>query len=249
MGLSGKTIGWHAASMMAGAWGMAVFAQSGDVDLYSLLAQLKKTWGDLVILSGMLAPIVAAGGAAYRTWQQKQVPHDALVGPPNAVAIVPKDDAQPLGTGAQTEGVKGTVVAVGKTAVSVLLALLLVMPVALAQQRPLAILQPADILKRIVTDAEAALADARDHNDTIAANCYSAIIVVANAKQQAQAVTGGGAIVAFQKIRDIIRLDATPQGTSLISGCAALVQDAKLNMLEFFAKIGGTVLIKGLLIP
>ena len=105
------------------------------------------------------------------------------------------------------------------------------------------------VLQKLSVDAATALADANDHGDKIAAACYSAIVEVADAKIQAQRVTGGGLLLAFQKLRDLTRLNATPQGTNLIIGCAPLVQDAKLNMIDFFAKIGGTVLVKGLLIP
>lgn len=117
MNLPSKAVAWHIGSIAAGAWGMAVFAQSNAVDLYALVAQLKKTWGELVILSSMVAPFVAAAAAAYRTYAMKQVPKEAQVLPDNAVAVVLKDNVQPLGTGAFTEGVKGTVVAVGKSAV------------------------------------------------------------------------------------------------------------------------------------
>jgi hypothetical protein len=116
---------------------------------------------------------------------------------------------------------------------------------ALAQKAP----DLSGILTQIRDDAKAALADARTNQDTIAAGCYSAIVDIASAKLAAQAVTGGGVLLAFQKLRDLNRLNASPQGTQLIIGCAPLVQDAKISMLDFFAKIGAIVLVKGLLVP
>jgi hypothetical protein len=105
------------------------------------------------------------------------------------------------------------------------------------------------LLQKIRDDAVASQADADSHQDKIASVCYAAIADVAGAKLQAQSVTGGGLLLAFQKLRDLGRLSASPQGTSLIIGCAPLVQDAGLNMLDFFTKIGAAVLVKGLLIP
>lgn len=106
-----------------------------------------------------------------------------------------------------------------------------------------------DILQKLHDDAVAALADANEHQDAIASSCYAAIVEMTTAKLKAQAVQGGGLLLVFQKVRDLNRLSSSPQGTSLIIGCAPLVQDAKLNMLDFFTKIGGAVLLKGLLIP
>ena len=77
-GLTSKSMAWHVGSMAAGAWGMAVFAQSNAVDIYAMVGQFKKIWGDLVVLSSMLAPLLAAGGVAYRTWGSKQVPQASV---------------------------------------------------------------------------------------------------------------------------------------------------------------------------
>ena len=71
--------------------------------------------------------------------------------------------------------------------------------------------------------------------------------MVAAAKLAASTTTGGGALLVFQKVRDFARLNASPTGTSLIVGCAPLVQDAKLNFVQFFANIGGAVLLKGII--
>ena len=104
-----------------------------------------------------------------------------------------------------------------------------------------------NILQVIHDDAVAASADAKANNDVIAQTCYDAITVVAQTKLDAAVVTGGGALLVFQKARDVMRLNASPIGTSLIVGCAPLVQDAKVNFVQFFANIGGAVLLKGII--
>lgn len=105
------------------------------------------------------------------------------------------------------------------------------------------------LLQQIQADAKAALSDANAQEDRIASACYSAIADVTTAKLQAQAMTGGGLLLAFQKLRDLNKLNSSPLGTQLIIGCAPLVQDAKVNMVQFFTSIGATVLLKGLLVP
>lgn len=105
------------------------------------------------------------------------------------------------------------------------------------------------LLQQIQADAKAALADAQSHQDAIASTCYAAIVELTGAKLQAQGTTGGGLLLAFQKLRDVNKLNSSPQGTQLIIGCAPLVQDAKVNMLQFFTQIGAAVLLKGVLVP
>lgn len=107
----------------------------------------------------------------------------------------------------------------------------------------------SQILQTIIDDAAAALSDAQQHEDRIAASCWQAVGDVAKAKLAGTSSTGGKLMFAFQKVRDVTRLNQSPLGTQLIVGCAPLVQDAKLNMVSFFANIGGATLIKGLLIP
>ncbi len=105
----------------------------------------------------------------------------------------------------------------------------------------------SDLLNKIVADAQAADADAKSNNDTIASTCYEAIIAVAQTRLQTVDLQGAGLLTAFQKVRDLNRLNASPLGTQLIVGCAPLVQDAKLNFLQFFTNIGAVVLLKGIL--
>lgn len=173
MNLSTKAIAWHAGSMAAGAWGMIIFAQSSGTDLYALIEQLKRTWGELVTLSGMLAPFLAAGAAAYRTYAMKQVPKDVHVLPDNAVAVVPKDSAQPFGTGALTDGVKGTVVAVGKTAIALLLGFLIL---AAPNDASAQSLNPRAL---IVADLTAARDEAKADNDP-SEQCWQILLDAAN---------------------------------------------------------------------
>lgn len=111
--------------------------------------------------------------------------------------------------------------------------------------------QPApesSILTRILADAQVALDDATAHDDKIAAPCYAAIIAVATARSAAT-TEKGGVLAMFQKVRDVMKINTSPMGTQLIMGCAPLVQDAKINMLDFFTKAGAVVLLKGILIP
>ena len=104
------------------------------------------------------------------------------------------------------------------------------------------------ILQAIVADAKAALDDANTNNDQIASACWTAIHTAAQAKLAASHLPGAGLLYAFQKVRDLTRLNSSPIGTSLILGCAPLVQDARLSMVQFFGNIGAMVLLKGVLL-
>lgn len=114
-----KPVLWHVGAIAAGAWGMIVFAQSGHFDLYAFVATLKRTCGDLVELSGFLLPLLAAGGAAYRTWGTKLVPKDSLAietsGNPLTVHSV--------GATARVDTVDGTTV--GKIVASIMLTVMI----------------------------------------------------------------------------------------------------------------------------
>lgn len=104
-----------------------------------------------------------------------------------------------------------------------------------------------DLLTKLQADSAAALGDATQNSDNIAMACYKAINDDVTAKLASAAIPGGGLLTAFQKVRDITRLNASPQGTALIIGCAPLVQDARLNFVQFFTNIGAVVLLKGIL--
>lgn len=142
-----------------------------------------------------------------------------------------------------------------RTALLLVAALALLSAPAYAQQKPVSPLAPASssplaqILPKLIADAQAASDDAKAHNDVIAQACYDAIAAVASQQLTAANASAGviGPLVILQKARDIGKLNSTPQGTQLIMGCAALVQDAKLNMVQFFTSIGGAALVKGVL--
>lgn len=139
-----------------------------------------------------------------------------------------------------------------KMLVMTTIALALAIGPACAQQKsisPLKLPDESQILQTIIDDAKAALQDAQTNQDPIAATCYQAINSVATARLAGAKATGGKLLYAFQKVRDVTRINTSPMGTQLIVGCAPLVQDAKLNMVTFFTNIGGSVLIKGLLVP
>ena len=114
--------------------------------------------------------------------------------------------------------------------------------------KPVAAVSEASLLQTIMTDAKAALDDATTNNDAIAVACWTAIHAAAQAKLAASHVPGAGLLYAFQKVRDLTRLNSSPIGTSLILGCAPLVQDARLSMVQFFGNIGAMVLLKGVLL-
>lgn len=237
MALTRQAILWHAGSMVAG--GIAVFSAmaSQEIDVYAIWNAMNKIVADITTLLALLAPIATLFGAAYRTWNAKQVPVTAI-----AIDHVDND--------LKTMPRPGEFVAAAGKVVGAFVFFIILFPTlpAMAQTKPVA--NPfVSVLPKLIADAQAALNDANDHNDTIAANCYSAIVAVATAQQNAQSTNGGGALLVFQKVRNIARLNATPQGTNLIIGCAALVQDAKLNMVQFFTNFGGAILIKGLLVP
>ena len=129
----------------------------------------------------------------------------------------------------------------------IIVAVLLSSLVCLPQARAATAQPPASVLQTLRDDAVAAAADAKTNSDVIAETCYNAIATVADAKLQSAQVTGGGVLLGFQKVRDFTRLNASPVGTNLILGCAPLVQDAKLNFVQFFTQIGGLVLLKGII--
>ncbi len=235
MALTRQTIGWHVGSMVAG--GAAVFTMmaTNKVDVYAIWNSLNTIVANITTLLTLLAPLAAAFGAAYRTWNSKQVPTDTVAVQPVAI------DA-----GASPH----EAIVTGKIVGALLMGLILLgAPDARAQQRTVSPL--VSILPKLIADAQAASDDAKAHSDIIAQTCYDAISSVATAQLAASDNASGvvGPLVIMQKARDIGRLNSTPQGTQLIVGCAPLVQDAKINLIQFFTTIGGTVLIKGILIP
>lgn len=89
MALNKSAIAWNVGAIGAGAWGMIVFAQSSNFDLFAFVATLKRTWGDLVTLSGFIFPLVTAGAVAYRTFGMKQVPNNSVAAAVDKVENLP----------------------------------------------------------------------------------------------------------------------------------------------------------------
>jgi hypothetical protein len=116
---------------------------------------------------------------------------------------------------------------------------------------PASVQSELDILRAINGDAIVALADANANGDRIAAACYQAIIAVSAERIQAQQVgggVGGGLIANFQRVRDLTQIGSSPIGTTLIIGCAPLVQSMKMTMLQFFTNIGAAALLHGIVL-
>lgn len=187
----------------------------------------------LQMLAAGLVGTAAGAYGIYRHWGMKKVPI-------NSVAIATAAPPLPTAVGATTQ-ITGKIVGALFLALAINLA-------ALGNQAHAQGNKSADPFATLIAWNQAALDDANANNDKIAAACYSAIIDVAKAKQAAAPVAINP-VLAFQKVRDLTHLNSSPIGTQLIVGCAPLAQDTKLNMVQFFANIGGTILIKGILLP
>lgn len=192
-----------------------------------------------------LAIVIPAAGAigsiawsVYVHWNMKKVPDSSTaVKLPSSVAV------PPVGQSINLTPIQGFAKIVGVLLIGLLV--LQVAPAGAATPTPAQI--STDVLQKLAADATAALADANTNNDVIAATCYAAIEKIANAKLSTATIPGGGLLTGFQKVRDVTRLNASPQGTDLIVGCAPLVQDARINFVQFFTNIGGLVLLKGII--
>lgn len=248
MELSTKSMGWHVGSLAAGAVAGVSYAASGQVDLYALYNEFQTWWAQTLKILAILSPALAVMGAAYRTYGSKQVPATATAVQLPASVEPPAPGEHVTIATVPASGVGG-IQAAAKVVGMLLFAILCLSVWSPAYAQQSSIQQTlAPLFTKLAADAQAAYTDAKQHNDDIAANCWQAINVVATAKA-VESTPGGGALLVFQKVRDITRLNSSPQGTQLIIGCAPLVQDSKLNMLQFFTNIGGSVLVKGLLVP
>lgn len=87
-------------------------------------------------------------------------------------------------------------------------------------------------------DIEAALIDAKSANDTLAVNCYTALLPVVSAPAVSPLPKGLGAFQLFQKARDLDRLAAVGVPDDLKVACGPLVLDAQTVMLLLAAKVG-----------
>lgn len=109
-----------------------------------------------------------------------------------------------------------------------------------AQQNPLAVLQ-----QFTVADLQAALADAKAQTppDTVAANCYAALIPFVQSQVQNPLPSGAGAFQALQKARDAKAYLANIQSpTGPLAGlniaCAPLVLDVQNTLVTLGISVG-----------
>ena len=197
----------------------------------------------VALIASDVSYVGAAAAFAYgmfEHWNMKKVPDNSTALKLPASVVVP-----PVGQSINLTPAQGLAKVVGVLLVGFLV--LQAVPARAATPATTLAQINTDLLQKLAADATAALADANANNDVIAAGCYAAIEKIANAKLTTANTTGGGLLTGFQKVRDVTRLNASPQGTDLIVGCAPLVQDAKLNFVQFFTNIGGLVLLKGII--
>ena len=109
-----------------------------------------------------------------------------------------------------------------------------------AQQNPLAVLQ-----QFTVADLQAALADAKAQTppDTVAANCYTALIPFVQSQVQNPLPSGAGVFQALQKARDAkAYLANIPSPTGPLAGlniaCAPLVLDVQSTLVTLGISVG-----------
>lgn len=115
---------------------------------------------------------------------------------------------------------------------------------------------PALVLQQFtLADLQAALADAQGQTppDTIAANCYQALITVVMSPAVNPLPAGPGAFQLFQKARDLKNIVAALQSnqgplTQLNVACAPLVLDAQTTLIRL-GIIGGGIAASGGLLP
>lgn len=112
--------------------------------------------------------------------------------------------------------------------------------VAQVAQNPLLVLQ-----QFTVADLQAALADAQSQTpaDTIAANCYSALIPFVQSQQQSPLPTGVGAFQALQKARDAANYIANINSNNgplsgLSVACSPLVLSVQNTVLMLGVTLG-----------
>jgi hypothetical protein len=112
--------------------------------------------------------------------------------------------------------------------------------VAQAQQNPLVVLQ-----RFTVADLQAALADAQAQTppDTVAVNCYTALIPFVQSQVQNPLPSGAGAFQALQKARDAKAYLANIQSPTgplagLNTACAPLVLDVQNTLVTLGVSVG-----------
>ena len=97
-------------------------------------------------------------------------------------------------------------------------------------------------------DLRFALADAKSHNDTIAAQCWEKLLDTVAKIQEGGTVgqAAPGAFSAFQKKRNIQRFGQSQERQEITIACAPLVSDERRTILRIAGLVGLKVLSGGL---
>lgn len=100
----------------------------------------------------------------------------------------------------------------------------------------------ASIDKLVNSDAQAALADAQAHNDTVAVTCYQKIVSITTPVPGTTTAPVGkpGVLFALQKARDL-KTDLSSQNTRIAGlnvACAPLVFSDQATLLKLVAPVG-----------
>lgn len=221
MTLSTRAMAWHGVSLTAGAMAMLTVMSSKQIDVYALFDQLNVTVAALTKLFSMIGSAAVIIGAAYRTFNSKQVPVDTLALRP--IGNIPADvNTHVTVSGMMIDGtpIRGAAKIVG----ALLLALILFAPHGASAQQTLSTFanscDPATIFKNITPqnflarfkqcgddDIKSAIADAQSEPiDNAALAC---LLPVQKIKA---AINTGGLLTAFQGFR-------RARQNGLVTGC------------------------------
>lgn len=245
MALTRSTLMWHAGSMAAG--GLAVFTAmaSQQVDVYAIWNDMNKIVADVTALLAALAPIAAIFGAAYRTWDAKQVPAAALVVDVGSPSKAVTDAEHPPGNSATVETINGT--AAGKIVGALLIGLIVLTAASSAYAAPptfpgFSIKKPQavvdDIKAKITQFEQVTIADltaAKQIFDaaknTNGSACASAWLALAQANATAN-TTAADDQHLFSFLAKAYNLHVALQsGAPLRTACAAMKDDLNNGLL------------------
>lgn len=165
-------------------------------------------------LNGIIA-VGVVGYALWSHWNMKKVPESATVIPPVAKAIAFFIIGGFLLVGI-VPGARAATVSKAAPA-----------------KDPLAVVQAFT-----VSDLQAALADAQQVGDTVAAACYMVLIPYVQANVKNPLPGQLGAFIAFQKARDLQSTINAGVPSQINVACAPLVLDAANTVIGLGAKVG-----------